>query len=157
MFCERCGTKLADAQSFCPVCGKAMGRVPLMPTESRIAGHVRLLGILWLAISAVRLIPGVVLLAFVFGDFGFLPPHVSDFVRGLLQIIGVLVLVEGALGLVAGWGLLERRPWARMLTLILGCINLIKLPFGTALGIYTLWVLLPAQSEEEYAQIARAA
>jgi hypothetical protein len=44
-----------------------------------------------------------------------------------------------------------------MLTLILGCINLIKLPFGTALGIYTLWVLLPAQSEEEYAQIARAA
>lgn len=157
MFCERCGTKLADAQSFCPVCGKAMGRVPLMPTQSRIAGHVRLLGILWLAISAVRLIPGVVLLAFFSGDFGFMPPHVSDFVRGLLQIIGVLVLVEGALGLVAGWGLLERRPWARMLTLILGCINLIKLPFGTALGIYTLWVLLPAQSEEEYAQIARAA
>jgi len=27
---------------------------------------------------------------------------------------------------------------------------LINAPFGTALGIYTLWVLLPAQSEEEY-------
>jgi hypothetical protein len=128
-----------------------------MPTESRIAGHIRLLGILWLAISAVRLIPGVVLLAFFSGDLGFMPPHAPHFVRGLLEIIGVLILVEGALGLVAGWGLLERRPWARMLTLILGCINLIKLPFGTALGIYTLWVLLPAQSEEEYAQIARAA
>jgi len=44
-----------------------------------------------------------------------------------------------------------------MLTLILGCINLIKVPFGTALGIYTLWVLLPARAEQEYKQIARAA
>ena len=157
MFCDRCGTELADTHSVCPACGKAMGQVPLMPTQSRIAGHIRLLGILWLAISAVRLIPGFLLLAFFSRGFGFMLPHVPDFVRGLLQIIGVLVLVEGALGLVAGWGLLERQPWARMLTLILGCINLIKVPFGTALGIYTLWVLLPAQSEEEYRQIARVA
>jgi len=157
MFCDRCGTQLADTQSFCPACGKAMGRVPLMPTQSRIAGHVRLLGILWLAVSAVRLIPGFVLLSLFSRGFGFMPPHLPHFVYGLLQFIGVLLLVEGALGLVAGWGLLERQPWARMLTLILGCINLIKVPFGTALGIYTLWVLLPAQSEEDYRQIARAA
>jgi hypothetical protein len=31
------------------------------------------------------------------------------------------------------------------------------MPFGTALGIYTLWVLLPAQSEEEFRHIANAA
>jgi hypothetical protein len=31
------------------------------------------------------------------------------------------------------------------------------MPFGTALGAYTLWVLLPAQSEQEYEQISRAA
>ncbi len=157
MFCDRCGTKLAETQDFCPACGKAMGRVPLMPTQSRIAGHIRLLGILWLAISAIRLIPGLVLLSLFSGGFGLALPHVPYFVHGLLQILGVLVLVEGALGLAAGWGLLERRPWARMLTLILGCISLIKVPFGTALGIYTLWVLLPAQSEEEYRRMARAA
>jgi hypothetical protein len=36
-------------------------------------------------------------------------------------------------------------------------LNLIDMPFGTALGTYTLWVLLPRKSEEEYRQIARAA
>ena len=44
-----------------------------------------------------------------------------------------------------------------MLAIVLGCFNLIDMPFGTALGIYSLWVLLPAQSEEEYRRIARAA
>jgi len=31
------------------------------------------------------------------------------------------------------------------------------LPVGTALGIRTLWLLLPAQSEQEYRRLARAA
>ena len=60
-------------------------------------------------------------------------------------------------GIAAGWGLLQRQPWARMLAIVLGCISLFDMPFGTALGIYTLWVLLPAKSEEEYRQIAKAA
>ena len=38
-----------------------------------------------------------------------------------------------------------------MLAIILGVVSLFfHIPFGTALGIYTLWVLLPAHSEEEY-------
>lgn len=56
-----------------------------------------------------------------------------------------------------GVGLLNRAPWARMMAIVLGCICLIDMPFGTALGAYTLWVLLPAQSEQEYQQISRAA
>ena len=64
MFCDRCGTKLAEGQRFCPSCGKPAGAVPLMPVQGRIAGHVRLLGILWLASAAVHLIPGFFLLTF---------------------------------------------------------------------------------------------
>jgi hypothetical protein len=44
-----------------------------------------------------------------------------------------------------------------MLTIVFGAISLIDIPFGTALGIYTLWVLLPAESEEEYRSMASAA
>jgi len=32
---------------------------------------------------------------------------------------------------------------------------LFNVPFGTALGIYTLWVLLPAESDVEYEKEAR--
>jgi hypothetical protein len=158
MFCDRCGTKLSEGQSYCATCGKPAGVVPMMPAGSRIAGHVRLLGILWLALSAFRLIPGLFLVAlFRNGTFGFLPPDVPMFVHGIIRFAGILILGSAVLGLLTGWGLLDRQPWARMLSLLMGFLNLIDMPFGTALGIYTLWVLLPAKSEEEYRQIARAA
>lgn len=158
MFCDRCGTRLHESQRFCPSCGKTAGTVPLMPVQSRIAGHVRLLGIFWLAISAFRLIPGLFLTSlFRHGTMTFLPPDVPFFVHGLLRAAGGIFLASAAVGILAGWGLLDRQPWARMLAIVLGCFNLIDMPFGTALGIYTLWVLLPAQSEEEYRRISRAA
>ena len=91
------------------------------------------------------------------GAFGWMPPDVPLFIPGLLRSIGGMLLAGALIGVVAGWGLLERRPWARMLAIVLGCFNLVDMPFGTALGIYTMWVLLPARSEEEYRQIARAA
>jgi hypothetical protein len=71
--------------------------------------------------------------------------------------LGGLLLVGAVVGIVTGWGLLERQPWARTLALVVGCFSLLDMPFGTALGIYTLWVLLPARSEEEYRRMARAA
>ena len=157
MFCDRCGTALQEFQRFCPKCGKGVGAVPLMPVESRIAGHVRLLGIFWLAISAFRLLPGLALVSIFRYGFPFYTSGVPGFVHGLMRGLGGLLLAGAVLGIVAGWGLLERQPWARMLAIVLGCFSLLDMPFGTALGIYTLWVLLPARSEEEYRQIARAA
>lgn len=129
-----------------------------MPVRSRIAGHIRLLGILWIAISAYRLLPGLFLFSFFrHGNAWFLPPEVPFFVHGIIRTVGSLFLAGGVLGIVAGWGLLERQAWARMLAIVLGCFSLVEMPLGTALGIYTLWVLLPAQSEQEYRQISRVA
>ena len=36
----------------------------------------------------------------------------------------------------------RRRPLGRVLSLALAVVNLLVLPFGTALGVYALWVLL---------------
>ena len=157
MFCDRCGAESRDGQSFCASCGKPFASVPMMPSPGRIAGHIRLLGILWIGLSAFRLIPGLILLFIANPSIRVLPPEVPDFVPALLQIIGVSLLAVAGLGIGAGWGLLERRPWARMLAIVLGCLGLIDMPFGTALGVYTLWVLLPAKSEEEYRRMERAA
>lgn len=158
MFCDRCGTKIHEQAAFCPSCGKPTQVVPLMPVQGRIAGHIRLLGILWLALSAFRMLPGLFLFSmFRHGGISFLPPDVPFFVHGILRLAGAFLLFTGVAGIIAGWGLLERQPWARMLAIVLGCFNLIDMPFGTALGIYTLWVLLPGTSEAEYRKIARAA
>lgn len=157
MFCDRCGARLSEGQGFCPSCGKPVGAVPLMPVKSRIAGHIRLLGILWLASAALQLIPGFFLTMILRPSLGFFPPDVPAFVPHLVHFIGLALLASSVLHLLAGWGLLDRQPWARTLAIVLACINLIHMPFGTALGIYTLWVLLPAKSEEEYRRFARIA
>jgi hypothetical protein len=157
MFCDRCGNRLRDAQRFCDTCGKAVGTVPLMPVQNRIGGHVRLLGILWIAISTFRLVPGVFLGTFFRHGNPWLPMDMPRFFFPLMSMLSMIFLATGVLGIIAGWGLLERRPWARMMAIVLGCVFLIDMPFGTALGIYTLWVLLPAGSEAEYRQMARVA
>ncbi len=159
MFCHSCGARLEGSAAYCPACGKPLGGVPLMPAQGRIAGHVRLLGILWIAMSAFHLIPALFMFS-VFGGHGSSQlwfPGMPPFVFGFIRMIGTLFLAGGILGVIAGWGLLDRQPWARMLAIVLGFLNLIHIPFGTALGIYTLWVLLPAQSEQEYRRVARAA
>jgi 4-amino-4-deoxy-L-arabinose transferase-like glycosyltransferase len=127
-----------------------------MPVQSRIAGHIRLLAIFWIAISTFRILPALVLAA-IFGGNPDFPPGAPEFVHSIVLGVAALLFLGGAFGIAAGVGLLNRATWARGLAIVLGCIGLIDMPFGTALGAYTLWVLLPAESEQEYQQISRAA
>jgi hypothetical protein len=163
MFCDACGSRLEPTQRFCPNCGKPVGVVTAGPVsvappapQGRVGSHVRLLGILWLASAVIHMIPGFFLVAF-FRHGMILPPDAPVFVNGLMHFIGLTFLGGAILSLMAGWGLLERQPWARMLAIVLAVLHLINVPFGTALGVYTLWVLLPAESEMEYARIAGTA
>ena len=67
----------------------------------------------------------------------------------------MLSLVLAAIGFVVGFGLMERRAWARTLALVVGIIALLNPILGTVLGIYKLWVLLPGDAEAEYGRMSR--
>ncbi|MDX6406015.1 MAG: hypothetical protein QOH70_3470 [Blastocatellia bacterium] len=58
-------------------------------------------------------------------------------VFGTLTFI-VLLFVVGLLPLAVGYGLKNKRGWAKPLGLALAVISLINIPVGTALGIYTI-------------------
>jgi hypothetical protein len=77
------------------------------------------------------------------------------FLDPLIEGIAVVLLSLAGAGIIIGWGLLAKQPWARMTAIVFGALNLVEMPFGTALGIYTLWVLLPAESEQQYERITR--
>lgn len=49
--------------------------------------------------------------------------------------------------ILAGWGLLSYKPWARILAIVLSVIGLINIPMGTMVGIYGLWVLFHKETE----------
>ena len=113
--------------------------------------HVKILGILYIVIGGL----GVAAALIVFGIFG----GIAGVARAeehaeaapLFLLLGglamIVVLAMSAPSIIAGIGLLYFKPWARVLTIILSVIHLFGVPFGTALGIYGLWVLLQRETE----------
>jgi len=166
MFCDGCGAAVQPGQAFCSKCGKQIvGPVSFMqPRPGRVREHVRLLALFWLALSAFNTIGGIALYIVANTILVHLrqPGHEGGppaFLTPLLSSVAILLLAKAACGFIAGWGLLQREHWARIVVLVLAFVALFtNIPFGTALGIYTMWVLLPSESEEEYeALVARAA
>ena len=111
--------------------------------------HVTILGWLYVVGHAIFLVIG----AFVFLLLIGLAPVTGEpepmWVLTLVGItVGLLMAALGLPGLLAGWGLLTGKPWARVLAIVVGILSLINVPIGTALGVYTLWVLTqPAATE----------
>jgi len=73
--------------------------------------------------------------------------YVEDYdARKIIPIAGTAVflflLITSIPEIIGGFGLLKRRPWARILILIVACLDLLWIPIGTIIGIYELWVLL---------------
>jgi hypothetical protein len=180
MFCDRCGHQLRDDAQFCSSCGKQLAPGPIarpavvaasLP-DGRVSRHLKTVAALWLVYALLRLmetfwilvigrrfVPAIVDGFMSSGPWGRGGPFSADFpldrlISGGLMFAGFWVAAFAVLELVTAWGLFERRPWARILALILGFLALLRFPFGTALGIYTLWVLLPGFAGQEYDQLA---
>lgn len=81
----------------------------------------------------------------------------TGFVPQLVTLVGYGLIGTAVAGIAVGWGLLVRTEWARLAALVLGALSLLDVPFGTILGIYTFWVLLPAESEVEFRNLSAAA
>jgi hypothetical protein len=73
---------------------------------------------------------------------------------GIAAVVLVMTMAAAALAFLTGFALLNRKSWGRTLAIVAGVLSLIKIPIGTALGIYTLWVLAPGHSGVEYDAMA---
>lgn len=124
--------------------------------------HVKVLGVLFLAVSALSLLGALVLLLVLGGAAGVVgiaaDPGEAAIAIPVLGMAGTAVaailIVLALPGLITGWGLLNFRPWARIVGLVLSALNIMNVPFGTALGIYGLWVLLHRDTERLFVRPA---
>lgn len=113
--------------------------------------HVTILGWLHLALNIFTLFIGVMVFFILIGT-GLLSGDGEA--MSILAIIGTFVLgllvVVSIPGILAGWGLLKRKPWSRVLALVIGFLSLMSVPFGTLLGVYTIWALLAHEEASHY-------
>ena len=159
MYCERCGAQIPAEARFCSGCGRSFEAVSARPSDGRVNRHIRLLAILWLALGGLRIVAAAVV--YFLGRFVLvqmpIPFMPERFLGGIMTFVASFLLLKAILALLVGWGLLEYQPWARMFALVMGFLALLLPPVGTALGVYTLWVLLPEQSEREFRALAQTA
>ena len=170
MFCSGCGQALAQGQPVCMQCGRPTAPVvPAVPgfqfqLES-YAGKVRALSLAWFAYAAISLLTGIAGLTFAqaffshhFGPWGhgaWNDNEMSDwFGPALLHFVWVVLTVRSALAIIAAWGLYERTQWGRIVAIVAAFLSLLKFPFGTALGIWSLVILLGYQNSTLYDQLS---
>ena len=104
--------------------------------------HVTVLGILYIAFSALGLLLAVIIFTAIVGGGMISGDSEAMTITAVVgPAVALFFVLLSAPGLIGGIYLLKHRPWARILVLVLGFINLIEIPIGTALGIYTIWVL----------------
>ena len=136
--------------------------------SGRVTRNLRTLASLWMVYAGLRIFGGVVGLLVVTaiggGHYGPLvwmvgSPvpnylHSEMWLRFAVPAIIVSALMASGLALVTGLGLLRVRGWGRTLALIAAVLALFKFPLGTALGVYTLWILAPSRAGAEYDGLA---
>lgn len=168
MYCSACGQGLVPGQQVCPQCGRPVSApvpsIPLVPNlEFQVqayAGRIRALSIVWFIYGGLSLAFSVAGLffanAFLRGDFG--PwahepwaPHF--FGPPLIHLFWGFLIVRSALAFIAGWGLMEHAPWGRVVAIVAAIFSLLKIPIGTALGIWTLVSLLGYRNTTLYDQL----
>ena len=117
--------------------------------------HVKVLGVLYLAVSAFFLVGALFLILAAGSAAGIVgaaaEPEDAAIAIPIIGIAGTALAMFLAVfaipGLVTGWGLLQLKPWARIVGIVLSAISLINIPIGTVVGIYGLWVLLNKDTE----------
>ncbi len=118
--------------------------------------HVKILAVLNIVWGSLGLLGALILLA-VFGSaLGIIgaAAHNQAEAGVAIPIVGAVgafiifvILITSIPAIVAGIGLLRLASWGRIVGIIVSVLHLLNVPFGTALGIYGLWVLLSSESQ----------
>ena len=117
--------------------------------------HVDVVGTLYLISGGLALLIGVSMLLLGLGAAALIPTSgdgetgsalAASIAAGTFVTLAAVVLVWAAVHAWNGLALRRHGEWARAVAIVLAVLNLFVLPFGTALGVYALWVLLSEQT-----------
>ena len=175
MYCSGCGTGVTPGQAVCPQCGRpvAAAAAPAIPGYElqlhNYASQIRALSIVWFIYAGLALLTGILGLAFANAA---LSGRLGEWLHGqgagggwpigpifgvaILRFAWVFLLARAALAVAAGWGLYEHAPWGRVVAIVAAVLNILHFPFGTAVAIWTLIMLIGYRNSTLYDQLPQA-
>lgn len=111
--------------------------------------HVDFLGVLFIVWGLLTVVVGVSTLALGVGAIAMIASAsgggsqvAAGITAAAFTTLAFIAMLWGTAHVIVGVPLRRRRPWSRLMALMLGSVDLLLLPYGTALGIYALYVLL---------------
>ena len=125
-----------------------------------MTSHADFVGILFVIWGLLTTLVGLSTLALGFGAVALIVSAsrgggggqvAAGMTAAVITVLAVIAIVWGIAHVVVGVPLRRRRPWARLAALMLGAVDLLLLPYGTALGVYALWVLLNEDGKRLFA------
>jgi hypothetical protein len=114
-------------------------------------GQVDFLGVLFIVWGLLTTLVGVSTLALGVGAVALIVSAnragegiqmAAGLTAAIFTTLAIIAIIWGVAHVVVGVPLRRRRAWARLAALLLGAVDLVLLPYGTALGVYAMWILL---------------
>jgi hypothetical protein len=158
MFCTQCANEVEEHARFCSKCGHELVPVQAKHTPQHDMNmHVNVLGWLYIGCAVLMGIAGLFIM-FASQLVTRLPiPWPPEVPPGVVPLIGSIVVFAGLVSLVlaggiaaAGIGLLQYRNWGRILAAIMAVFLIFKFPVGTAIAVYTFWVLFSEEGRQHF-------
>ncbi len=76
---------------------------------------------------------------------------VFELVANIIRVVFTFIFILSALpSIIGGIGLLQGKSWGLTVTLIAGCVSIFSFPFGTALGVYSIYVYVDNNKQKHH-------
>ena len=116
--------------------------------------HIRALGIAHIIYSGLLLIPAVIVYVVLCMVGMFSGDEQAEQILPLIGTsVAIFLIVLSIPGFIAGYGVLKRKKWGLPVALVIGLLNILCFPFGTALGGYSFWVF--SKSNEQSSAVGQ--
>jgi hypothetical protein len=110
-------------------------------------GHVKAVALIYIVLGFLAVIAAIAMFGILAGAGVISGDRTAMLTTGIIgTVLAAALVIMSVPSIIAGFGLLKMKNWARVLTIILDALNLFGFPIGTAIGVYTLWVLLNDQT-----------
>lgn len=121
--------------------------------------HVDFLGILFIVWGLLTVVVGVSTLALGVAAVALIASAgrsggsqvAAGITAAAFTTLALIAILWGVAHVIVGLPLRRFTPWSRLLALMLGSVDLLLLPYGTALGVYALYVLLREDGKRLFA------